>query len=883
MEKDRILAIEDDEGVCRLLRHSLAREDYVVRITHSGEEGLIAANEEPPDLFLLDLELPGMDGLEVCQKLKENPQASSIPIIILTGKGEESDVVEGLGMGADDYIVKPFSPKILNARVQAVLRRHTKSISTPAQQEQIQCGPLQIDTGSNRIILSGKEIELGLPEYRFALLLISYLSNREMSEICQEILADENPDNVISRDGMALYSENRLGRLTPVLEALVSSGFDSPLLHAFYALVLFEKDPERGGGYMRQTAQQYAAAEDPLGELVALSHLVFYHVVFDGDARNAERYLERAEVLNKAYFDRLSVFSRVAVAQNLAIGRAFLLNDFAASNEYLQIAEALAEDRGLVNLVVLNRLVRVSEAYVRGDQETMMGVLEDCVRFANHPQVSHLHKALLKLMQLKCSALIGDFRYLQIQKEHVSDGVGAVLGRDNLASAQLITCRLEALNYAGHYEEALQLCDESLQRPRIAENDLVRPFLNGCKALSAAICGEESVAFGAISDCRSEPGGMTFRRALAKLFCARALAHLGELSEAKELLYRIAPFIIKGGWHSLGLQLRAQQLLLPGNEPGDTIGALMADMRERNSWYLQTLIGDDYCRFYQLARDAGEGESFAREILRKRLMLEVDADGVFYPVLRISTLGRLELSFNGRVVAGTEEFSRTQRECLALLAAAAGHRVPQEEVQLTFWPDKSPEKARSTLDTMLSRLRRLLKDKLQPQPVKRYLKLQKGVLGLEGVAVDAVEVASDIARAREFVRRREFWQADATYAVALERWRGQFVPGSCSADRAAVYARHLQQLCLDASLEWSELLNESGQMRRSIGVLTHALSMDRCNELIMKALYRSQMRDGNIAAANQLLVQYEKVMKSEGCGSSEIARVLTSFKTSDES
>ena len=90
----------------------------------------------------------------------------------------------------------------------------------------------------------------------------------------------------------------------------------------------------------------------------------------------------------------------------------------------------------------------------------------------------------------------------------------------------------------------------------------------------------------------------------------------------------------------------------------------------------------------------------------------------------------------------------------------------------------------------------------------------------------------------------------------------------------------LQQLCLDASLEWSELLNESGQTRRSIDVLTHALNMERCNEVLMKALYRSQMRDGNIAAANQLQVQFEKVMKAEGYGPSDIARVLASFKSS---
>ncbi|NIQ94619.1 MAG: response regulator transcription factor, partial [Desulfuromonadales bacterium] len=152
MNKDRVLAIEDDEGVCRLLRHSLAREDYDVRIAYNGEDGLVEAIDDPPDLFLLDLDLPGMDGLAVCQELKKNPATRTLPIIILTGKGEESDVVQGLEMGADDYIVKPFSPKILNARLQAVLRRRTLvDTTTAAAAEVIEFGPLVVDTSSNTI------------------------------------------------------------------------------------------------------------------------------------------------------------------------------------------------------------------------------------------------------------------------------------------------------------------------------------------------------------------------------------------------------------------------------------------------------------------------------------------------------------------------------------------------------------------------------------------------------------------------------------------------------------------------------------------------------------------------------------------------------------
>jgi two-component system phosphate regulon response regulator PhoB len=884
MNKDQILAIEDDEGVCRLLRHSLAREDYQVRIVHSGEEGLEAAFMEPPDLFLLDLELPGMDGLEVCQQLKRNPATRSLPVIILSGKGEEADVVEGLGMGADDYIVKPFSPKILNARVQAVLRRRSEFEAAPADQEVIQLGSLTVDTSSSSVNISGAVVDLSPPEYRFALLLICYASGEKLSRSCPQLAPDENPVSVIGREGMALYSENRLGRLLPVFEALVESGCEAPVLCSFYGLALFESNPVLGKQYLCEAEQKFHDANEPLGELVSLSHLIFFHVVFDGDGRMAQRYLDRAEILNKAYFDRLSVYSRVAVAQNLAIGRSFLLNDFSGSNEYLEIADALAEDRGLVNLVVLNRLVSISEAYVRGNLEQMSVGLEGSLRFGNHPQVSRLHKGLLKLIQLKFFAAKGNFHYLRMQEKGLRESSSPLLEKDNLASLQLVVTIVECLHFESKCDEAFALASETLKREDVIANDLIRPTLIGLQAFSAAISGDSPAAHKAIRECQAESDQMTFRLTQARLYCVRAMALIGEVDEARNILSTIAPLVLEQGWQNLSLQARAQLLLVqePGTVAADSISTLFAEMQERRVWYLQSLTADDYCRLYELASEAGAAEDYARYMLRQRLQVEVDAEGNLYPLLQMSTLGGIRLAQAGNPVARTEDFSRTQRECLALLAAAPDHRISQEEVQLAFWPDSKPEKARSTLDTMLSRLRGLLKKKLHPYPVKKYLKLQKGVLSLEGVIVDAVEVTNDIARARDLVRRREFWQAEASYAMALSRWEGPFMPGSCNVDQAAVYARQIGQLCIEASLEWSDLLNESGQIRRSIEVLNRALSMDRCNESAMKALYRSHMRDGNIAMAHQLLQEFEDVMRAEGYNPTETARVLASFKSSEK-
>lgn len=144
--REKILVIEDEADILEVTQYNLVREGYRVSTSRDGEDGLMRVKREAPDLVILDLMLPGLDGLEVCRRMQSDPTTSGIPIIMVTAKGEESDVVIGLQLGADDYVAKPFSPKELVARVKAVLRR----------------GPLREDqAGSDRIVRDGLVIDVG--------------------------------------------------------------------------------------------------------------------------------------------------------------------------------------------------------------------------------------------------------------------------------------------------------------------------------------------------------------------------------------------------------------------------------------------------------------------------------------------------------------------------------------------------------------------------------------------------------------------------------------------------------------------------------------------------------------------------------------------------
>jgi two-component system phosphate regulon response regulator PhoB len=204
MLKQSVLVVEDEEDIRELVSYNLLKEGYQVAGVASGEDALAAIEAKPPDLVLLDLMLPGLDGLSVCRKLKANPLTDSIPIVMLTAKGEEVDIVTGLNMGADDYVTKPFSPKVLLARVQAVLRRATVPRTAADEYEEddeesevVEIRDLVIHPGRHEVAVCGKPVDLTATEFK----LLRFLAERPGWVFTrQQILDGVHGDNYATTD-----------------------------------------------------------------------------------------------------------------------------------------------------------------------------------------------------------------------------------------------------------------------------------------------------------------------------------------------------------------------------------------------------------------------------------------------------------------------------------------------------------------------------------------------------------------------------------------------------------------------------------------------------------------------------------------------------------
>jgi len=164
--KTRILVVDDEEDIAELVRYNLVAAGYDVIWADSGEKAVRLARIEPFDLVVLDLMLPGISGIEVAGMLKADPKTQNLPIIMLTARVEEADVVAGLKL-ADDYVTKPFSPKILGARISAVLRRK----SEPSENDILRRGDISIDPGRRRVTVCGEPVELYFSEFQILVML----------------------------------------------------------------------------------------------------------------------------------------------------------------------------------------------------------------------------------------------------------------------------------------------------------------------------------------------------------------------------------------------------------------------------------------------------------------------------------------------------------------------------------------------------------------------------------------------------------------------------------------------------------------------------------------------------------------------------------------
>ncbi len=224
MPRERILIVEDEEDILELERYNLEREGYRVSAVMSGEEALRLVKSQEFDLIILDLMLPGLDGLEVCKRVKNNPETGETAIVMITAKGDEADIVTGLELGADDYITKPFSPRVLLARIKAVLRRREEPALS--ESDPLSIHDLDIHPGRHEVSMGGAKLNLTASEFK----ILHFMARRPgwvftREQIIKALHGDDYPVTDRSIDVQIVGLRKKLGEAGQNIETVRGIGY----------------------------------------------------------------------------------------------------------------------------------------------------------------------------------------------------------------------------------------------------------------------------------------------------------------------------------------------------------------------------------------------------------------------------------------------------------------------------------------------------------------------------------------------------------------------------------------------------------------------------------------------------------------------------------
>ncbi len=224
MSKEKILVIDDEEDILELVRYNLAKNGYRVTCVTSAERGLEKLNEETPHVILLDLMLPGMDGLDMCRKLRNNAATANIPIIMITAKGEDADIVTGLELGADDYITKPFSPRVLLARIRVLLRRNRQE--DVDETSVLKIHDIVVNPVRHEVLIKGNPLVLTATEFG----ILHFMARRpgwvfSRDQIISAVKGDDYPVTERSVDVQIVGLRKKLGDSGDLIETVRGVGY----------------------------------------------------------------------------------------------------------------------------------------------------------------------------------------------------------------------------------------------------------------------------------------------------------------------------------------------------------------------------------------------------------------------------------------------------------------------------------------------------------------------------------------------------------------------------------------------------------------------------------------------------------------------------------
>ncbi len=674
-------------------------------------------------------------------------------------------------------------------------------------------------------------------------------------------------EEILREKGMDLIIRNRTFTILSLLQSIPDEILFSHRWLTLYAgLLRIDFIPQTTLPFWDSARAQFIEAKEEIGELIALSQTIYFHFVISGEYNRGAQLLPRVQSLLEKNMPTLPVPIVIMAARNLASGYCFFTGEMENARHYIQIATALACRHDIHNFIASARFVQGYIELLSGNRAKYLREAEVCFSLLNDPLVGESNRLTMRILNICYLSMIGDHQNFSVQHLALQKFIDQTVVEQTIAAPYLYVWGSSNLFSLGQYQQALGLLEKGLEISSTAGTDHMYSQLLQWKAFGLVLTGNVQRADETIAKATRlrEKAGGPFFTAFHNILAGAVYTRIKNFEKARICLENGLAIsrTISSTYLTICALFNLSYFKYESENPEAALDDLEAGLSlmkingYNHFWSWEPVM---MTSLLSVAVTRDIEKSFSQSLAKTRLHLNFSEDGEPFPLLKFKLMDSFELSISGKVILQSKDFTPFQRELLGLLITAKGQRIPQERIQLELWPESTPDNARKSFDTLLTRLRQLLAPHL-PIPVKNYLYIQKGILCLTNYEIDALQFLEAARTGISHCKNSDFWKAHNAFQTAISLWKGAMPEDTFRSEQVLTFNDILANLMAEMGSTWAGNLAEAGKTEEAIAILERILLINYLDEELTILLYKLHCRNNNYLRAREVLERYRKAL-----------------------
>ncbi len=712
-----------------------------------------------------------------------------------------------------------------------------------------------------------------------------YYLERDMTEkalTCYKNGGDlKTMEKILREKGMGLIAKNRTITILSLLQSIpVETLFQYSWLTLYAGLLRVDFTPQTTLKFFNSARLHFIDTGEEAGELITLSQTIYFHFVISGQYNVGSKFLPRTETLLEKLKSSLPTPIIIMAARNLASGYCFFNGDMEKARHFINMASTLATRHNIRNFIASTRFIKGYIELLSGNRAKYLIEAEICFGLFNDPLVGESNRLTIRVMHLCYLSMTGDSQNYFWQQELLKKSIDQKVVDQTVAAPYLFVWSSSNLFSKGLTEQGLELLNKSLGITSTTSTDHMHSQILQWQAFGNALTGKQKRAQNCLNEStklRNMAGG-PFYIAFHNIIAGAIYTRLKIFDKAENRLEKGLELArtIPSAFLTLCALMNRSYFKYESETPEAALDDLEASLSlMRNSghdhfWTWEPLM---MTKLLALAVKRDIEKSFAKSLARKQLGINFSDNGKAIPLLRFTLLDSFELSMDGKTLLQAKDLTPYQRELLGLLLTAKGQRIPQDKIQLELWPDNSPENARKSFDTLLTRLRKLLAPHL-PSQVKDYLYIQKGILCLSNYEIDALEFIETAKIGLSHSRNNDWLQAHNAFQTASSIYKGMLPEDTFKSEQVLAYNDDLIHIFVEFTTIYARNMANTGRSEEATDLVERILQINFLEEDLTQLLYQLYNQNNNPLKARDTLERYKKALIKAEYTEEEIAEFL---------